>query len=126
MSINFLKNDSHRMMEIMWGNTPNDNRRAYIWLSQNLGYDVHFSRSSDRDIREAHTLLFNRMMRKGFTYEKDYMVKIEKPKKVKPPKKKKEKKINIKAPNLRELQKFKTPPPIRKLSWYQKLLNTLF
>lgn len=41
------------------------NRRAYIWLLYNVGYEVHFSQIYDkRELKHIHTLLKERYDRK--------------------------------------------------------------
>lgn len=68
MHSGFYRRDSHRMMRIMWGDSKIGRRRAYIWLSQVLGYQVHFSTSRPNEIKDAHRALFNRMIKKNIDY----------------------------------------------------------
>lgn len=109
MSNRFIKDDSHRMMKIMWGDTPNGVKKAYMWLSRNMNQDVHFSERSGtnyKDMQQAHQLLFDRMIRKGFDYETGTRTVVEKIRQEELPSKKDKKKFKDEvAHNVLELQK---------------------
>lgn len=49
----------------MMGEMFKSNRRAYIWLLHNVGYEVHFSQIHDKqEIKHIHGLLLERYNRK--------------------------------------------------------------
>lgn len=61
MSMFFLKQECHRMMREMF----RSNKRAYIWLYYNVGYEVHFSEIHDKtELKRIHALLKERYDRK--------------------------------------------------------------
>ena len=119
----------------MWGeNTRNQRGKGYVWLKENLGYDIHFHSSSEKDIRKAHDLLFKRMIKYGFEYFDDKSVKIAPPQKESKKEKKvrkeivKSTKINFKpqiAENAWELQRNHKTTIQRKKTFWQKIKSFL-
>ena len=51
------------MMKEMWGENTT---RAYLWILENTGEDVHFSNIDGLLLRKVHKALHKRMFAKGF------------------------------------------------------------